>query len=66
MSRIEGIQQLLGTGSRIITSNLSVEDIVAFPPIKWDDVDTNIYMYREKSRGFLSDAIRKGEKKLHK
>lgn len=66
MSRIEGIQQLLGTGSRIITSNLSVEDIVAFPPIKWDDVDTNISMNREKSRRFLSDAIRKGEKRLHR
>lgn len=57
MSRIEGLQKLLGTGNRVITSDMTVEQIITYPPIKWDYVDANVLKNRKESRNFLNSAI---------
>lgn len=61
MSRIEGLQELLGVGSRIITSDITDTELDDMPVINWKIVDSNIDKYRDESRRFLRNAIRKGE-----
>lgn len=62
MSRIEGLQELLGVGSRIITDEITDEKLDAMLEIDWRIVDSNIGKYRDESRQFLRNAIRKGDK----
>lgn len=62
MSRIEGLQELLGVESRIITSETTDDELDDMPAIDWRIVDSNIGKHRDASRQFLRDAIRKDEK----
>lgn len=62
MSRIEGLQELLGVGTRIITYEITDDKLDAMPKIDWRIVDSNISKYRDESRQFLKNAIENGEK----
>ena len=63
MSRIEGLQKLLGTGDRILAAHLSTEQLIAYDGINWDRVDKNVEEKRIESQEFLKSAIERGNRK---
>ena len=60
MSRILGLQDLLSTGNRVISSGFNVDEIDKMPNIDWEKVEMRIKQYRNSSRIYLRDAIEKG------
>lgn len=59
MSRILGLQDLLSTGNRVISSGFNVDEIDKMPNIDWEKVEMRIKQYRNSSRIYLRDAIEK-------
>lgn len=60
MSRILGLQDLLLTGNRVISSDCTPEVIESVPDINWTLTEKRIKKYRNSSRKFLIDAIERG------
>ena len=57
MSRILGLQAKLGTGSRMINSEMTVREIDGFPEIDWNKVRETLETERRKSRCYLDRIV---------
>ena len=60
MSRILGLQDLLLTGNRVVSSDCATEVIGNMPEINWKLTEERIQKYRNSSREYLVDAIERG------
>lgn len=60
MSRILGLQDLLLTGNRVVSSDCTPEAIKSVPDVNWDLTEDRIQKYRNSSREYLIDAIERG------
>lgn len=60
MSRILGLQDLLLTGNRVVSSDCAPEIIENMPEINWELTEERIQKYRNSSREYLIDAIERG------
>ena len=60
MSRILGLQDLLLTGNRVVSSDFAPEVIGNMPEINWKLTEERIQKYRNSSREYLVDAIERG------
>lgn len=57
MARFHSLLSLFDLGSRLVTSFEEATNIVC-QPIDWNHVNTQLLKYRERSKDFLTDAIR--------
>lgn len=57
ISRMNDLQEILGIGNRIITTQISYEEIVKRTEINWSDVEQQLIANREASLSFLENAL---------
>lgn len=60
MSRILGLQDLLLTGNRVVSSDCTPDALISAPDVNWDLTEERIKKYRNSSREYLIDAIERG------